>query len=60
MILADKTISMYEGEIKKQGDTVIIRSLATLTTSDYVVGQALNYERPVSTATSLVIDKGKY
>lgn len=42
------------------GDTVIIRSLSTITTSDYVVGQALNYERPVSTATTLVIDKGKY
>jgi hypothetical protein len=42
------------------GDTVIIRALATLTTSDYVVGQALNYERPTSTATTLSIDKGRY
>ena len=51
---------MYEGEIKKQGDTVIIRTLATVSISDYVVGQSLNYERPTSVATSLSIDKGKY
>ena len=51
---------MYEGEIKKMGDTVIIRTLATIATSDYQVGQKISYERPTSVPTSLSIDKGKY
>jgi len=59
-LLSKITNTDYEGEIKKMGDTVIIRSLATVSISDYVVGQALNYERPTSTPTSLSIDKGKY
>jgi hypothetical protein len=47
-------------EIRDQGDTVIIRTIPTLTISDYVKGQKLNYERPESTALELLIDKGKY
>jgi len=47
-------------EIKNQGDTVIIRAIPTITINDYVVGQALNYERPVSTALTMTIAKGKY
>ena len=50
----------YEGEIKNQGDTIIIRAIPTITINDYVVGQALNYERPVSTALTMTIAKGKY
>ncbi len=50
----------YEGLIKDQGDTVIIRKTPTLTITDYQKGQKLNYERPESTAVELLIDKGKY
>jgi len=50
----------YEGLIKDQGDTVIIRNTPTLTINDYQKGQKLNYERPETTAIELLIDKGKY
>lgn len=50
----------YEGEIKDQGDKVIIRTIPTLTISDYQKGQKLNYERPESPSLELLIDKGKY
>jgi hypothetical protein len=50
----------YEGMIKDQGDTVIIRNTPTLTINDYQKGQKLNYERPETTALELLIDRGKY
>jgi hypothetical protein len=50
----------YEGDIKDSGDTVIIRTIPTLTINDYVKGQKLSYERPESTPLELLIDKGKY
>lgn len=50
----------YEGEIKKFGDTVVIRTIPTITIRNYVVGQALTRERPVSTPTLLAIDHGYY
>lgn len=50
----------YEGEIKKFGDTVLIRTVAPITIRKYVVGQALTRERPVSVPTSLSIDQGYY
>ena len=50
----------WEGEIKKMGDTVNIRSIPSITINDYVVGQKLNYERPQSPSLILNIDKGKY
>lgn len=56
----DITNTDYEGEIKNQGDTVIIRTIPTLTINDYQKGQKLNYERPESTPLEMVIDKGKY
>jgi hypothetical protein len=49
-----------EGEIKSQGDSVIIRTIPSITMADYVVGQKLNYERPVSPSLTLTIDKGIY
>jgi len=54
------TNNNYQGEIKKMGDTVIIRTLASITIRDYVVGQSLQRERPESPATTMTIDKGKY
>lgn len=50
----------YEGEIKNQGDTVIIRTTPTLTIRDHKMGATLTYEQPESAPVELRIDKGKY
>ena len=50
----------YEGQIKAQGDTVIIRNRATMTIRDYKIGQTLTYEQPDEPAVELQIDKAKY
>jgi len=49
----------YEGEIRNQGDSVIIRSVPDTTVVDHSIGQTVTYERPVSSALTLLIDKGK-
>lgn len=59
-VLADISNTEYEGEIKKFGDEVIIRTVPDITIKDYVVGQKLDYETPESPSVSLKIDKGKY
>ena len=51
---------MYEGEIKKFGDTVWIRKDPMITVRDYQKGQNLVNEQPSSIAQSLLIDHGKY
>lgn len=50
----------YEGEIKSQGDTVMIRTTPSITIRDYEVGGGLNYEKPNSDKVELHIDKAKY
>lgn len=50
----------YEGEIRGQGDKVIIRTIPTLAISDYESGQTLTLQRPESPTIELLIDKGKY
>ena len=50
----------YEGEIKNQGDTVIIRTTPSLTIRDHKMGGTLTYEQPESAPVELRIDKGKY
>jgi hypothetical protein len=50
----------YEGEIKSQGDNVIIRTVPDVTIRDYVKGQDLTYETPRSAEVELEIDKAKY
>lgn len=50
----------YEGEIKKYGDKVIIRTVPDITIRDYTIGNDLTYERPVGDTVELLIDKGKY
>lgn len=52
--------TMYEGEIKQQGDTVKIRKSPTLEVRDYVAGQTLQNQRPTEPIIELLIDKGKY
>lgn len=49
----------YEGEIKAQGDTVIIRALPEVEVSDYVKGQKLTYPYLEPPSIELVIDRAK-
>jgi hypothetical protein len=50
----------YEGEIKKHGDTVHIRTIPDAVIRDYTVGQKLIRDRPLPGVVDLLIDKGKY
>lgn len=50
----------YEGEIKRQGDTVNIRTQPNITIRDYVKGQNLVVENPDKPKIQLLIDKGEY
>ena len=50
----------YEGEIRRYGDTVKIRTTPDITIRDYVKGQALRNELPESESVELTINKGKY
>jgi hypothetical protein len=50
----------YEGEIRNQGDKVIIRTIPSLSINDYASGQTLVNQLPESTTVELLIDKGKY
>lgn len=59
-VLSKITNTDYEGQIRKQGDTVIIRSIPSITISDYSIGGVIAYERPTSTPVTMLIDKGKY
>ena len=49
----------WEGEIKKHGDIVHIRTIPTITVSDYVKGEVTSPEYPESANVDLVIDKAK-
>ena len=59
-VLAEITNNDWEGEIKNQGDTVHIRSIPTITISNYTKGMNLSNQVPTSTPIELTIDKGKY
>lgn len=59
-VLAAISNTDYEGEIKRFGDTVNIRTTPTVTLRDYVKGQALTVEQPDKAKLQLVIDKGDY
>lgn len=50
----------YEGEIKKEGDKVIIRQVADITIRDYEKGQTLLPEYPQAPNKYLYIDRAKY
>lgn len=49
----------YEGEIKSQGDKVIIRTIPTIDINDYEVGGTLTYQVPALANKELNIDKAK-
>lgn len=59
-VLSQISNTDYEGEIKSQGDKVIIRTDATLEINDYSIGQTLVNQRPVGDKMELLIDKGMY
>jgi hypothetical protein len=59
-VLAAISNTDYEGEIRNQGDKVIIRTKPTITIKDYRADGLLELERPRGSNVELVIDKGKY
>lgn len=59
-VLAAISNTDYEGEIKNQGDKVIIRTKPTITIKDYRADGDLEVERPRGSIVELQIDKGKY
>lgn len=59
-VFADISNTDYEGEIKKYGDKVHIRTVPNITIRDYQKGMTLTNERPESASVELNIDKGKY
>lgn len=59
-VLGEITNNDWEGEIKGQGDKVNIRSIPTITISNYSKGMNLSNQVPTSTPLELLIDKGKY
>ena len=59
-VLGEITNNDWEGEIKDQGDKVNIRTIPTITISDYTKGMSLAAQVPVSTPITLTIDYGKY
>lgn len=59
-VLSQITNTDYEGEIRSQGDKVIIRTTPTLEIHDYQIGQTLQHQRPEAPTLELLIDKGLY
>ena len=54
------TNTNWEGEIKNQGDKVIIRVLGDTTVGNYKKGQDVDWQVPEDSSINLLIDKGKY
>lgn len=57
----------WEGEIKNQGDKVIINNIPSITIQDYEIGgdspganNSITYEVPAASTVEMQIDKGKY
>lgn len=59
-VFGDIANTDYEGEVKKQGDKVNIRTTPSITIRDYKKGQTLQVERPESDMVELLIDRAKY
>ncbi len=59
-VLAAISNTDYEGEIRRMGDTVNIRTQPNITIRDYVKGQTLTVEQPEAPKLQLLIDKGEY
>ena len=50
----------YEGEIRNQGDKVIINRTPDITLTPYKMGDNLVHQRPVGSTLELLIDQGVY
>jgi hypothetical protein len=59
-VLSEITNNDWEGEIKNSGDKVYIRTIPTITISDYTKGMSLTSQVPVSSPITLTVDYGKY
>lgn len=59
-VLAAISNTNYEGEIRRMGDTVNIRTTPEITIKTYVKGQTLSVESPDKPKLQLNIDKGEY
>jgi len=59
-VLAAISNTNYEGEIRRMGDTVNIRTTPEIAIKTYVKGQTLSVENPDKPKIQLVIDKGEY
>ena len=59
-VLSEIANTDYEGMIKDQGDTVVIRTRPTINVSDHEKGMVLEDQIPTSEAVIVNIDKGKY
>lgn len=59
-VLAAISNTTYEGEIKGQGDTVIVRTLPSMQIRSYVKGMNLQYDFLEPSEVKLLIDKGLY
>lgn len=59
-VLAAISNTNYEGEIRRMGDTVNIRTTPEISIKTYVKGQTLSVENPDKPKIQLVIDKGEY
>jgi hypothetical protein len=59
-VLAQISNTDYEGEIKKFGDKVKIRTMPTAVIGDYSRNTAITYAKPDGALLDLNIDKGKY
>jgi hypothetical protein len=59
-VLAAIANTDYEGEIKKYGDTVNIRTTPDINIRQYTKGQQLTVDNPDKPKIQLIIDKGEY
>ena len=59
-ILGDIANTDYEGEIRNQGDAVIIRKLPTISINTHEKGLKLTHANPTVDSVTLEINKGKY
>lgn len=59
-VLAAISNTNYEGEIKKHGDKVIMRTMPSIAIRKYSANQELLVDRPSAPTQELVIDQGNY
>ena len=58
--LMDICNTNWEGEIKNQGASVLIRNIPTVNVNDYVIGQDMSYQDIEDSKLELLINNAKY